>query len=688
MTITLFVLPCVVAALLSFYLVRPAAAIARRVGAMDLPGPRKIHSMPVPRLGGLAVVIAASIVFAAMALLKLPRMYALPSALMAGIAAGLIPIFLVSFFDDIRSVKAVPKLVLHFVGAGIVIALEGPLRETIVVFGKDIRLGWLVVPFSLMWIVGVTNAFNIIDGLDGLSSGLAFISSASLAVVSLVVGHYEIACASLILAGALLGFLPFNIYPARIFLGDTGATAIGFMLACLTLYAGSVKSAGLAVTLPLLIVGVPLAETLVSIVRRIVRKFDGESSGVFDADRRHIHHRLLDLGVSQWRATLILYTVGAVLAAVGLASLFVEQQTAALTLTAVVVAAFIGISKLGYDEFAFVRRGALLRIYNAPVLRIGLFAAFVDIVLVIAALYATIVLKYDDWALRGQRILAVQLLALLPAVTVAVFASMRVYRCSWRYASVEDTLRIATASLTAGFVGYLVSAMASFEPVTWTFFVLYTLCLTGLTATSRLSYRVLYHSYRRANQRGEPVVIYGAGVDAALVLKEIEANFDARMKPVGFIDDDPTMRGRWVNGYPVFGSMSSLKQLVSDRGIRGVVVASGKVAVAKLNEATDLCTSAGLWIRQCGVSFQDVVSDRREPHRQKVEILPFADRRRVDRRAPLVRDVVVEKSNFIRYANDEATEVADVAPMAVEVEASSDTAADTVKLSTSISDRL
>ncbi len=372
MTLILFAVPALLAAVLSFCLVRPVRAIAFRMGAIDLPGPRKIHKQPMARLGGLAVLTAAFVVFAGISFLKPPRIHMLSSDLLAGIAGGLIPIFLVSFIDDLRSVRALTKLLVHFLGAGIAVSLGVGLPGTIALFGAEIRLGWLAIPISLIWIACITNAFNIIDGLDGLSAGLALISATSLAALSLVMGHYATACASLILAGSLIGFLPYNIYPAKIFLGDTGATAIGFVLACLTLGGGSIQSAGLAVVLPLLIVGVPLADTTISILRRVVAKFEGTSRGVFEADSRHIHHRLLALGFNQWRAALTLYTAGAVLASTALLSLFIEQRKAALLLIGILVAAFVGIFKLGYDEFAVWRRGTLLKIYDAPMLRIGL----------------------------------------------------------------------------------------------------------------------------------------------------------------------------------------------------------------------------------------------------------------------------------------------------------------------------
>src|SRR5215475_487923 len=152
-----------------------------------------------------------------------------------------------------------------------------------------LHLGWLSVPLSLGWIVGVTNAFNIIDGLDGLSAGLALIAAMAMAAVFSFVGQPAMAGAALVLAGALVGFLPYNLHPARLFLGDTGATAIGFCLAAFALRGGSTLSSGFAALLPVLILGLPIADTLIAMVRRTLHRMEHHTGGVFVADRDHIH---------------------------------------------------------------------------------------------------------------------------------------------------------------------------------------------------------------------------------------------------------------------------------------------------------------------------------------------------------------------------------------------------------------
>src|SRR5207249_2938471 len=219
----------------------------------------------------------------------------------------------------------------------------------------------------------------------------------------------------LVLVGALIGFLPFNLYPARVFLGDSGATAIGFCLACLGLRSGSALSSGMAILVPVLVMGVPLADTLVTVLRRAEHRLERRGGGMFQADRDHIHHRLLKRGIDHRRAVLLLYGVAGCTALIALSSMFATSRNAALMFVTVLAAAFIGVGRLRYDEFALIRRGGLLKLYDVPVLRLNILPVFFDLSLVVLALYVAMGLKYDDWAIRAHRAVARDLVAILPA---------------------------------------------------------------------------------------------------------------------------------------------------------------------------------------------------------------------------------------------------------------------------------
>jgi len=429
-----------------------------------------------------------------------------------------------------------------------------------------------------LWLVGITNAFNIVDGLDGLSAGLALVSALSLAGAAVFVGQYGLAMLALILAGALAGFLPYNIYPARIFLGDSGATAIGFTLGCLALRGGSTLSSGLAILAPILVLGLPIAETLVSMARRFVRGLRaGGHMGVFEADAGHFHHRLLALGFDTRRVVLILYGVGLTLALTGYLSLFLTHKKAAVLLVTMIAAAFIGLSRLAYDEFAVIRRGDLLRMYEVPVLRRSLFGVFIDLAIAVLAVYATFVLKYDDWRLVTNRAGATWLFAVYPLVCLVAFSTFGLYKRVWRSASVGDLVLCSSAATAATGVTAILSMLfnQTTPPITW-FATCYLLMLVGVNG-SRASYRLLQESSNRSRPTGEPVLIYGAGLSGTSVVRELLSRPDTQMRPVGFIDDDPRRAGKVFNGYPVLGSVDTIEAVIPRYGVRGVVIATDKI---------------------------------------------------------------------------------------------------------------
>ncbi len=607
MTLFLFIAPTVLAAIVSYALTPMARRLAVRIGAIDQPGPRKIHSVATPRLGGLAVLISATFVFALIYWSGASKNHALPHDLLIAIGAGLIPIVLASIFDDIRPSRAAVKFAAHLLGASIAVALGIRLNPAIHFAGYQISIGWLAIPISIIWLAGITSAFNLIDGLDGLSAGLALISTASLVAVSVVTRNYGMAAGAGVLAGALLGFLPYNLYPAKVYLGDTGATFIGFFLGALTLSGGSTTSAGLAVTLPIVVLGVPLVDTLLSMVRRVM---GGVKGGVFAADRNHIHHRLLALGLDHKRAVLFLYGVGLFLAAIAFASLFMTSQNSALLLGALLIGAVIGVSKLGHEEFAVVRNGAVLRVYETPVLKKGFFVVFVDLAMIAAALYLATGLKYDDWALRSHREMILGIAAMLAASTLGMFAALRIYKREWSNASIDDMVKLSTAVVTGSVVTYLVARLTVPLPPTATFTTTYVLVMLVLANGARASYRLLLHWNRTSNRSGEPVLIYGAGVGGKLALREILGNTDVLMQPIGFLDDDPQMKGRFVNGYPILGTLAELEQVVVGEKARGVVIASEKIPIAKIRSAQETCQSLGAWTRVFTVNFRSVEADR------------------------------------------------------------------------------
>jgi UDP-GlcNAc:undecaprenyl-phosphate GlcNAc-1-phosphate transferase len=589
MRILLFVLPGVAAAALAWLFTPLARRLAVRVGAVDRPAARKIHAVPTPRLGGLAVVAAAAVV---LAVLGFSASLVGGGALWLGLGLGLVPILVVSVVDDVKGLTAGRKFFGHLAGALIAVSLGVTLGDRVHLFGGAIHIGLLAYPLSILWLIGITNAFNLVDGLDGLSAGLALISAGSLIPVFVFAHQPGAAVAALVLAGALVGFLPYNLYPAKIFLGDTGATAIGFTLACLSLRGGSTISAGFATLLPVVVLGVPIVDTLISMARRLFRAAGRDPHSMFVADCAHMHHRLLALGLDQRRAVMILYGVGLALASLGLLSVLMTAQEVGLLLLGLFLAAFVGVARLGYQEFGFIRSGFALRLYDAPVLHRSLFVAFVDLVFVVVSVYAAIGLKYDDWALLRYRPLAFAMASVLVPSTVVVLWLMRLYRGSWRLASVYDIIRLGVAVSVASLVGFLAIRPASGQPVPLSLFLIYAMVKMDVATTSRLSYRVLAFSRSHASVAGVRALIYGAGQGGASALREMLANPGVGLRAVGFIDDAPDCQGRTVNGVPVVGTIDGLEACLKARRAEVLVVSTRKVPAERIALARAACERA------------------------------------------------------------------------------------------------
>jgi len=325
-------LPLAVAFFVALVATPLSARLATRIGAVDRPSPRGVNQRPgMPLLGGIAV--AAGFFAAITAVEHVPRS-AVDLDRWWGVVAGGLVLVGTGIWDDRYGMKALPKLALQILAASIAIA-SGFEISRLSSAGPDqivVELPrWLVWPVSLLWIVGVTNALNLLDGLDGLAAGVGAIIAATLTVIAWQAGQAFGVFVGLALAGALLGFLPYNFAPARIFLGDTGSLFIGYMLALLALE-GYRRISLITFLAPLLALAVPILDTALSIARRV-----RSHAPIFSADRLHMHHRLLDSEGSARAAVLQFYFVTAAFCLIALSFTKLQGITAVVFLVAVAV---------------------------------------------------------------------------------------------------------------------------------------------------------------------------------------------------------------------------------------------------------------------------------------------------------------------------------------------------------------
>jgi UDP-GlcNAc:undecaprenyl-phosphate GlcNAc-1-phosphate transferase len=326
-------------AVLSALLTPLVRILALRVGAVSVPGGRHVHRAAVPRFGGIAICIAL--------IAPIVGLFSVESAVAAairtqsrqvlGLLVGASLMAIVGVIDDTRRMRALHKLCAQILAAIIAFGCGFRIEAVAVPAFGALPMGTFALPVTVLWIVGIVNAVNLIDGLDGLAAGVVFFAGLTNLVVAYLAGSTFVAVVMASLLGALFGFLFYNFNPAKIFMGDSGSYFIGYVLATTSL-AGSLQKESTAVSLlvPMVALGVPITDTLFAIVRRFFEK-----RSIFSADRAHIHHRLLDLGITHRRAVMLIYGMSIVLtvAAIALAlGRSWEVGLALLTASAVVVA--------------------------------------------------------------------------------------------------------------------------------------------------------------------------------------------------------------------------------------------------------------------------------------------------------------------------------------------------------------
>jgi UDP-GlcNAc:undecaprenyl-phosphate GlcNAc-1-phosphate transferase len=336
--------------------------LAMRLGAMDNPGERRIHKAPIPRMGGLAVALAFSMPLIGLSVYQndISTAFYQDLDLVVGLVLGSLIILGLGIYDDLKGARAPLKLLLQSLAALVcykfgyqVTFITNPLAP-----GEVIELGLLSLPVTMLWMVGLMNAVNLIDGIDGLASGVTFFACVTLFILCLDTGNTVSAVTVVCLGGAIVGFLFFNFNPATIFLGDTGSLFLGFLLGAVSI-SGSLKGYALfSILVPAMALGVPILDISLALLRRFLT-----GRPLMAGDHHHIHHRLLQLGLSQKQVVLTLYSLCALLAMVSLATVYLHSR-AILAIIFIALAGFmiVFMRYLGYVEHIKAgRRGLALQ---------------------------------------------------------------------------------------------------------------------------------------------------------------------------------------------------------------------------------------------------------------------------------------------------------------------------------------
>ncbi len=322
-----------IAFLFSFAAVPLVRVVAFKIGAVDVPrDKRRMHTKPIPRMGGLAIYFGFLVSYVCFGGVLEPKS--------VGIIVGATILVVLGILDDRKPIRAIVKLGVQLIAAliPVLMGLRIDFVTSLDLFSNQTNyvLGALSIPITVIWIVGLTNALNLIDGLDGLAGGISSISSVCLMFVALVFGSPRCAVALAAIAGATIGFLPYNLNPAKIFMGDTGALFLGYMLATLSVEGFFKSYAAITFVIPLLVMGLPLFDTSFAIFRRMLR---GEP--IMQPDRSHMHHRLVDAGFSQRQAVAIMCTISGLLSLTAIV-LITEGWKRTLVMLAVSVLYYCG----------------------------------------------------------------------------------------------------------------------------------------------------------------------------------------------------------------------------------------------------------------------------------------------------------------------------------------------------------
>jgi UDP-N-acetylmuramyl pentapeptide phosphotransferase/UDP-N-acetylglucosamine-1-phosphate transferase len=555
---------------------------ARKIGMVDKPDARRINKVPIPRGGGLAI-------FAAFHL-----MLWMVSWGHKGAISRQFPESWQSHFLAASSVLVVIGLIDDKCGLRPLIKLFGQIAVAAMFYISGVNVGgimavafppWLDAIVTVVWIVGAVNAFNLIDGMDGVASGLALIASAGLAGALLFTGDSADTLPYLVLAGACLGFLRYNFHPASVFLGDSGSMFLGLCIATLPLMTGTRHELVASLGMPLLVMGVPIFDTMLAIWRRSVRAFLPQ--GVRDAgnfrvnvmqpDRDHLHHRLLRQTMNQQTAAVVLYGMSVGLVAVGLGGTLLKERAPGLFMIAFVVAVFVVVRHLECVELWDTGR---LLSGKRGTLRQGLlipFYIFVDV----SSLCAVWMVARWEFSMPLSR-MAIQ--SEMPRFVVPVFVLLVVMRTYWR---VWSRAQIRDFAVLGGAVGIGTAVGAG---LVWlfseeTYYVGRFSLLFGTLAVFPISlirlWRDSVYGVMQVLERkillNKPetlrLLAYGGGFRFRGYLRELGARPGTNDRVVlGIVDDDVNLRGRIIAGHRVVGGADKIDEVMAKQRVDGVII--------------------------------------------------------------------------------------------------------------------
>jgi UDP-GlcNAc:undecaprenyl-phosphate/decaprenyl-phosphate GlcNAc-1-phosphate transferase len=573
-------------------------AVARRFGAVALPRTDRWHRKPTAMLGGVAIFLAVMAV--------VPSMVHQRREAWVVLAASAL-LFVVGLVDDFLKIKPYQKLIGQLAGAagviyfGLVLPWTGSAPTNILL--------------TFVWLIGITNAVNMLDNMDGLSVGISAVAAVFLGINFVLNGQFNEALMLAGFAGALLGFLIYNHSPASIFMGDCGSMFIGFFLAATALMSGSgggrSRSVVAVLAVPILVLFVPIFDTTFV---TLMRKMAGRAAS--QGGRDHTSHRLVALGLSEKHAVWMLYALAV---SAGLLALLARHASIDVSLVGIatftIVLTFLGIH-LGrvrvYEEaeIAAAREKPVVSFLFDLSHKRRVFEVLLDVVLIALAYYLAYALKFGPATDSGDWQLFIKTLPIVVVVKLAMFLATGIYRGIWRYASLTNVIDFARATVVSSVAMVLVIVFAfRFDGFSRTVFALDAVLLMMILTASRFVFRILRRVFPTPHaEASSRVLIYGAGDGGELIYRELRNNQALNAMPVAFVDDDPAKSGRLIHGLRVYAAATPLIEICRKLHIDQVMISTTKLTSDRLTNIVGQCAAAGLRVSSAGMQFKPLIA--------------------------------------------------------------------------------
>ncbi len=584
------------AAILALVLTPLVRLLARRIGMVAKPKTDRWHKKPTAMLGGVAIWLSVVISYFAF----VPRT---PYGVVIITASTFL--FLVGLVDDFLHTKPYQKLIGQVMGSAFVIYYGLSLPWT--------SYSALNVAITIFWLIGVTNAVNLLDNMDGLATGIAVIASGFLALSFLSTGQMTEALMLITFAGALLGFLVYNSNPASIFMGDSGSMFIGFFLASAALVnvtGGRSRSLLPVLAVPILVLFIPIFDTTFV---TILRKFSGRAAST--GGRDHTSHRLVALGMSERHAVWMLYGFAALS---GVLALLVQRVKLDVSLAAIagftVLLTLIGVYLAGVKVYDETEETLALRDNSPYAFLIDLsykrriFEVLLDVILILLSYWCAYAVKFGALSGSGAWKLFLRTLPVLVFVKMAAFLVMGVYRGIWRYTSLDDLIVFAKAVVLSSVLSVLAILFAfRFEGFSRTIFIIDGILMFMFLAGSRMAFRLFRQVMPiSGDSEGRRVLIYGAGDGGELLLRELQNNRALKYAPVGFVDDDPAKYGKVIHGLKVYGGNGDLSAICRQHEVDEVLISSSRMTEARLEEILGFCRDQSIAVKRMRITIEDL----------------------------------------------------------------------------------